>query len=197
MFNKMMSLKNISSKIITNEAKKNWFKVEIISEEHDIFYLEKEWKKVLFKNIDCWLNNSLSVKFARQKKLTYIMLENHNIKVPKSLYINKKTKEIEKLIKENKLVFPLVVKPSIWEHWNWVSVNIKNKEQLKNAIIKAFKYNNEIIIQEFFKWSDYRVFCVNNKVLAVMKRIPAYILWDWKKTIKELIKIENKREERW
>jgi glutathione synthase/RimK-type ligase-like ATP-grasp enzyme len=41
------------------------------------------------------------------------MLENHNIKVPKSLYINKKTKEIEKLIKENKLVFPLVVKPSI------------------------------------------------------------------------------------
>lgn len=184
-------MKKISAKIIYDEAINMWLNIEIIDEEEDIFYIKNKSKKILFKNIDCWLNNSLGVKLATFKRLTYLILDKNWIKVPRSRTI-KKWKRIDLDID-----FPLVVKPSCGEHWDWVSVNIKSNEELNKAIIRAKKYDKEVIVQEFFRWDDYRLLVINYKFMAAIKRVPAHIIWNWSNSIEELIKIENKNPSRW
>jgi cyanophycin synthetase len=194
----MKQVKNISSKIIIEEALNLWYNVDIISEDYDIFRITKNWKQRLFKNIDGWLDTSLSVKFALNKELTYFMLNRWKIPVPKSILIKEhfNINDIEKLMSDNLITFPVVVKPSKGSHWDGVCVNIKNYKELESAIITARGYNKETIVQDFLLWKDHRILLVNHKVIAAMIRIPAFVYWNWVNTIEELIEQENNNPER-
>ena len=194
-----MSLKEIltmSSQIIIDEAKKNNFKTEIIDWGLNLFkiYFEKE-KWVLFKNIDCWLNSSLSLKLSDNKKLTYKLLEEWKF-IAKSLYFNlDKNENID--INSLWLKLPLVVKPIDESHWNWVTTKIYNQESLDLGINESKKFSKNIVIQEFQKWIETRILVINWKVIWAINREAAHIIWDWEKSIEELINIENKNPLRW
>lgn len=186
-------MKSISALLIANEAKKMWYTLKIVSDELDIFIIKNKEKTVLFKNIDCWVNDSLGVRFSRYKTLSYFMLWKHGIRVPKSIVIKKwqPIDTVMKMIKEADIHFPLVIKPTTGEHWNWVSVNIRTKTDIKKAIKNALSFWHQAIIQEFFPWKDHRLLVINHKFIAAMNRIPAFIVGDWKHTIKDIIKKEN------
>ena len=189
-------MKSISSNIIAEEAVKMGFKIKIIDKRYDIFSITGNGKTRIFKNIDCGVNTWLWVRFANQKKLTYALLEKKKIPVPKSISVNAITFDVSK-IQDLGLVFPLVVKPGIGEHWDWVVVNIQTEEELIDAIQYASKYKNQILIQEFFKWEDYRIIVINHKFVAAMKRIPAHIIGDGINSIENLIREENNNPARW
>lgn len=192
-------MKSISSNILINEAKKMWYTVSIISNEFDIFVIKNKWQKRIFKNIDCWLNTSLGVRFSRYKNLSYFILNKYAIKVPQSFIISKKRKidDILDNIKKNNIDFPVVIKPATGEHGNGVSVNITTQEELILAIKNALKFHHQVIIQEFFPWNDYRLFVVNHKLVAAIQRIPACVIGNGKSTIKKLIQEENQNPLRW
>jgi len=187
-------MESISSKIIAQEAENMWYTVNIIFDDSDIFTVKKNWQKRLFKNIDCWANNSLWVKFANYKSLTYLMLWKHWIKIPKSIIAKKweQKKKIMRSIQEIWLSFPLVVKPSKWAHWDWVSVNITNEKDLNKAIDRALKFYHHIVIQEFLVGEDHRLIVIDYKFVAAMKRIPAHIIGNGIQSIQDLITQENK-----
>lgn len=192
-------MRTISAKLLIEEAEKMWYKTNIIIEESDIFTLQKNGKKVLFKNIDFWWNNSLWVRFANYKSLTYAMLSNWWIKTPKSIFIKKwdQKKMIHKKLETANIQFPVVVKPLKWEHWNGVSVNIINEEDLIKAIKLALKFYHTVIVQEYLLWDDYRLIVIGHKFIAAMKRIPAFVIWDGKHTLQEIIAKENANPLRW
>lgn len=176
-----------------------WYNIEIVVDDSDIFIVKKKWKKVLFKNIDFWGNNSLWMKFSNYKSLTYTMLSKWWIKTPKSITIKKweRKKTIFKKLEEVNIKYPVVVKPSKWAHWKGVSVNITNEEDLIKAIKFAIKAYHHVIIQEFFVWDDHRLIVIWHKFVAAMKRIPAFVVWDGKHTIEEIITTENINALRW
>lgn len=186
-------MKSISSQIIIQEAKNIWYIVEVISDDSDIFTIKKNWQKHIFKNIDCWLNTSLWVKFSKYKSLTYLMLWRYWVKIPKSIIAKKweQKKKIMKNIQAAWLFFPLVVKPSNGAHWDWVSVNITNEKELNKAIDRALSFYHHIIIQEFLTGEDHRLIVVDHKFVAAMKRIPAHIIGDGIQSIQDLINKEN------
>lgn len=192
-------MESISPQLIIEEAKKKNYTIKIISEKLNIFTITGNNKQVLFKNIDCWINNSLGVRFSRYKNLSYFMLKQANIKVPQSFVLSRKWKfmDVLKNIKENNIHFPLVVKPATGEHGNWVSINIRTEEHLKKAIKYALNFHHQIIIQEFFPWADHRLFVVWHKFIAAMQRLPAFVIGNGKDTIKSLIQKENNNPFRW
>lgn len=192
-------MESISPQLIIEEAKKKNYTISVISDKLNLFTIKGNNKSILFKNIDCWINNSLGVRFSRYKNLSYFMLRNHQIKVPQSFVLSRKWKivDILKSIKENNIHFPVVVKPATGEHWNWVSVNIKTKEDLIKAIKNALNFHHQVIIQEFFPWKDHRLFIVGHKLVAAMQRIPAFVTGNGKNNIKTLIDNENKKTLRW
>ncbi len=183
----------ISSELIIKEAEKQWLDVEIIVKEKNLFYLKKWDKKFLFKNIDCGLNSALWYKIAEDKELTYWILGKYNLPVPQSMYISKENRD-----NKINIDFPLVVKPVDGAHGDGVTVNIMNLERYKKALDLSFSMSNKAIVQNYISWYDHRVLVVGNKVVSATKRIPAFIIWNGKNTIEELIILENKTNKlRW
>lgn len=188
--------RSISSKITVDTARDMWFNVKIVNKNKNLFIVNNKDKKVLFKNIDCWINSSLSLKLCNDKELTYNILENIWIRTAKSLYLNKSAiKEID----FNKLMlsYPLVVKPVDWAHWNWVYTDIKDVEELAICINKTLEFSDNIIIQEHIQWKEYRILVIWDEVIYWIEKIPAYVIGNWKTNIEELITIKNQNKLRW
>jgi len=189
-------MRSISPIIIADQAKKMWFKIKVLDNYNDIFKVYF-WDRTscLFKNIDCGLNLWIWARFAIEKKLTYIMLGLKKIRVPKSVVLEINDEDNINLDWYD-INYPVVVKPNGWEHGDGVSVNLKNKAEVIVWIKNALKYDKEVIIQEFFKWEDFRIIVVNHKFVAAMKRVPAHVIADGIHTIKDLINIENNNPDR-
>jgi len=85
---------------------------------------------------------------------------------PNSFFI-----EAGKKIHENKkLSFPLLTKPVLGRHGEDIFIH-KNLESLQNAINKS---SETLIIQEYLEVeSEFRAFVIGDKVLGVVKKIPA------------------------
>lgn len=183
--------RSISSQTVCDTAKDMWYEVTMINKSKNLFTVTKENRKIMFRNIDCGINSSLSLKLCDNKELTYNILELNWVRIPKSIYLN--LSEIKNVnLHKLELEYPLVVKPVDWAHWEWVYTDIKDIDELNISIDKSFKYSDNIIIQQYIQWDEHRILVIWDHVIYGLKRIPAYVIWNWKNTIKELIDIENK-----
>lgn len=88
----------------------------------------------------------------------------------------------------------LVVKPRNTNYGTGITVFAKkaSKNQIMNAIEYAFKFDNNILIEEYIKGMEYRFLVVNGKCLSIAHRRTASVVGDGKSTIKELIMAKNK-----
>ena len=88
----------------------------------------------------------------------------------------------------------LVVKPRNTNYGTGITVFSKkaNKTQILNAIEYAFKFDNNILIEEYVKGMEYRFLVVDGKCLSIAHRRIASIVGDGKSSIKELIIEKNK-----
>ncbi len=179
---------SISSKILTKEAEKLWLSVKIVSKDNNLFFINWNWKSVLFKSTDFWVNSSLWTKISDNKELTYKMLETQNIPTAKSWYISKLDHEI---LDNQDITFPVIIKPLQESGGNWVVMNILNHEELKEKLQKSFQSYKKMIIQRQIEWKEYRIIIFNWKLLIAYNRDPASIFWNWINTIEELIALEN------
>ncbi|MBP5684035.1 MAG: hypothetical protein J6X02_02110, partial [Bacilli bacterium] len=77
-----------------------------------------------------------------------------------------------------------------------VYTNLSTEEQVINSIEKIIYdrgIDTKVLIEEFFKAKEYRVFVTKNKDYAVLHRDPAHVFGNGINTIKELIQRENYR----
>lgn len=88
----------------------------------------------------------------------------------------------------------LVVKPRNTNYGTGITVFAKKatKTQILNAIEYAFKFDNNILIEEYVKGMEYRFLVVDGKCLSIAHRRIASVVGDGKSTIKELITEKNK-----
>ena len=117
------------------------------------------------------------------------------LSVPNAILLDKdmNKKDIEELVSEyyNKKI---VVKPRNTNYGTGITVFSKkaSKSQILNAIEYAFKFDNNVLIEEYKKGMEYRFLVINGKVLSVCHRRIASVVGDGKSTIKELIDAKNK-----
>jgi len=194
-----MSYRSISSIVLCEEAKKLWLEVEIISIEKNLFYITGNGKKILFKSTDFGGNSALGYKLADDKELTYRLLEKYWFPIAKSVYIPKNDFK-EQYVEENCawLYFPLVIKPIDEGHGNGVMMNIHTYEELTQKLTISFQTYENMIVQEQVRWDEIRVLVMKWEVILALNRIPAHVVGDGKRTIEQLIDLENETNKlRW
>ncbi|MEO8446664.1 MAG: cyanophycin synthetase [bacterium] len=130
----------------------------------------------------------ISTAIASDKNLSKNLLESMGIPVPKGRKIRTES-EIEGAI--DAVGFPVAVKPLDSNHGKGITININTLEEAKNAFASAKKYSNSIIIEKSLTGSDFRALVINNKLIAVAERIPAYVKGDGKLSIQQLIDAVN------
>lgn len=90
------------------------------------------------------------------------------------------------------LGFPLVVKPRSGSISHHVFVDIRTEEKLRKALKSAFSYEPYVIVERYLEGvKTYRATVVDFSNIACVLRMPAHIVGDGSRTIRELIDIKN------
>ena len=116
----------------------------------------------------------LSSALSLNKKFSKIIFEKFNIPTPKWFSVKDSlvsTTFLQKMALAKDFDFPLVVKPTSQDSTIGVSI-VKNQKELKDAKILAFKYDKEIMIEQYIKGKEITVGILEQKPLPPMEIVP-------------------------
>ncbi|MEK3906140.1 acylphosphatase [Oceanobacillus sp. FSL W7-1309] len=135
-----------------------------------------------------------AVEIGSEKDDTKIYLEKAGVPVPKGKGFAPDATNEEIIAYSNELGYPLVLKPTNASLGNGVVTNIRNEEQLIKAIhyVRHELDYDEVIVEQYVVGKEYRVYVVEDKIVAAYNRVPANITGDGEHTIEELIDLKNK-----
>ena len=123
------------------------------------------------------------------------IMKEHGLNVPNAILLNRNmnAQDREELLKEF-YNCSLVVKPRNTNYGTGITVFAKSasKAQIMNAVDYAFKFDENVLIEQYVKGMEYRFLVVNGKCLSVAHRRAASVVGNGKSTIKELIDAKNK-----
>ncbi|NMC57572.1 MAG: D-alanine--D-alanine ligase, partial [Eubacteriaceae bacterium] len=112
--------------------------------------------------------NTLSSALCMDKDRAHKIAAYAGIKIPKSIVINKSDTKDEIVIKAQKLKFPLFIKP-VKAGSSFGISKITNIKHLEQAVINAFLYDDEVIIEENIDGTEVGCAVLGNDELIVGK----------------------------
>ncbi|HSE60758.1 MAG TPA: hypothetical protein VLA88_00520 [Candidatus Saccharimonadales bacterium] len=189
----MVTLKT-TAKAILEELQARGVEAEVVNAEAGLLRYRKggEWRLLRSSTPD---SSSFTGGYISDRKpLANDMAASLGVPVPASCIVA--TDDLAPALELLKQHLPLVVKPSDGAHGNGVTVGVATKEQLKAAVAKAKEHTikGKVVVQEQVSGDDVRVLVIGSKTIAAAHRLPAKVIGDGKRTIRELIMFENEND---
>lgn len=179
------------SRLLAIEAFALGYKVDIY-EDLNIFRISHGRQSRLVRGALTELNTYVGADIADHKFRANAILSEAGFPVPKNERISKGAfKRGDWNI--DLLDAPYVVKPTFGTLKGiGVVTNIHRKKDVIKYLKQGFKKHSSMLVEEFHdNLKDYRVLVLDNRVIGVLDRIPAYILGDGVHTIGTLIRQKN------
>ena len=125
----------------------------------------------------------LSSMYAMDKAISKKIFFKNKIISPKYFVLNilkyKDKNNLKRLIKSNKLIFPVVVKPT--NEGSSIGVKIcKNFEKLNSETKSLFKNYKNLMFEKFIKGQEVQVAVMNGKALGAIELKPKRSFYDYK-----------------
>ena len=92
----------------------------------------------------------------------------------------------------NSLNKPVITKPNLGSRSRHTTTHISTEEEFIIAYNKAHQLSPWVMIEEELSGYVFRGTVIGGKLIAVLRREPAYVIGDGTHTVKELIETENK-----
>lgn len=134
-----------------------------------------------------------TVELASEKDDAKIYLEKAGVPVPKGRGFAAETSDEEIINYSSTLGFPLVLKPTDGSLGAGVMTNIMSEEELAKELVyvrQELEYG-DVVIEQHVAGQEYRVYVVEDQVIAAYNRVPANIIGDGEHNIAELIQLKN------
>ncbi|MCZ2259152.1 bifunctional glutamate--cysteine ligase GshA/glutathione synthetase GshB [Sporosarcina sp. G11-34] len=184
----------LSTQLLMFDAIEQGIKVEILDRQDQFLKLKLDDHVEYVKNGNMTSKDTyVSTLIMENKTVTKKILHQEGFRVP----LGEEFNDIEHALRSYELFAakPFVVKPKTTNYGLGISIfkDGTNYEDYKQAITLAFQEDTSVLVEEFLKGTEYRFFVLDDKVLAVLSRIPANVQGDGKQTIEELV-IEKNRD---
>ncbi|USK62150.1 bifunctional glutamate--cysteine ligase GshA/glutathione synthetase GshB [Peribacillus asahii] len=182
----------LSTQILMFDAIQQGIQVEILDRQDQFLKLKLKDHVEYVKNGNMTSkDNYVSTLIMENKTVTKKILQQHGFRVPKG----EEFQTIEQALRSYDLFStkPFVVKPKTTNYGLGISIFKEgaNYEDYQKAITLAFKEDPSILVEEFLNGTEYRFFVLNDRVYAVLLRVPANVKGDGKHTIEELVNQKN------
>lgn len=182
----------LSTQILMKESIKRGITVNIVDRTENFISLKKGEKIEYVKQATKTSKDTyVSVLIMENKTVTKKVLEEKGVKVPTGEEFN--SIEEAKAKAYNYVNKPVVIKPKSTNFG--IGINIfpegANLEDIIHAFEIAFKNDNTVLIEEFIKGKEYRFLVINDEVVGILHRVPANVIGDGEKSIKELVEVKN------
>jgi cyanophycin synthetase len=134
--------------------------------------------------------SGIAVDIASDKNLTNRLLDSAGLPVPKSEVVN--TAE-GALAAARRIGFPCVVKPLDGNHGRGVHLDLRSDDDVKRAFEGARRESRsgDLVVETFVSGLDYRCLVIGGKMAAIAERVPASVVGDGKRTVRELVDRTN------
>ena len=132
----------------------------------------------------------IAVEISCDKEDTHNLLSDLGLPVPLQRIVYSAEEAVRAA---QKLGFPVVVKPLDANHGRGVSINLTKDDEVTAGFAEAELHSKSaaILVESFVTGFDHRMLVVNNKLVAVAKRVPGHVVGDGTHTISELVEIVN------
>lgn len=182
----------LSTQILMKESIKRGITVNVVDRSENFISLKKDEKIEYVKQATKTSKDTyVSVLIMENKTVTKKVLAEKGVKVPRGEEFN--TIEEAKIKAHKYINKPIVIKPKSTNFG--IGINIfpegANLEDIIHAFEIAFKNDTTVLIEEFIKGKEYRFLVINDEVVGILHRVPANIIGDGGKSIKELVEVKN------
>ena len=132
----------------------------------------------------------IAVEISCDKEDTHNLLNDLGLPVPQQRMVYSAREAVRAA---QRIGHPVVVKPLDANHGRGVSINLTTDEEVEAGFAEAKEHSRSraILVESFITGFDHRMLVVNNKLVAVAKRVPGHVVGDGKHTIAELVEIVN------
>lgn len=134
-----------------------------------------------------------AIKICINKDLTKEYLSKAGVPIPEGETFGPGASDDEIVSYAEQLGYPLVLKPSDGTGGSGVIANIKDKEEFADAL-EYVKYQlgyKRLIVERYIPGEDYRMYVIDDEVIAAFKKNPANVVGDGVHSIKKLIDLKN------
>ena len=182
----------LSTQVLIKEAIKQGIQVEVLDWQENFIKLFKNNRIEYIKQATKTSLDRYSMVLAMENKvITKQILAQNMVNVPKG--------EVVQNIQEAQRMFPqwrgksIVIKPKSTNFGEGITIleHLNDEESFNEGLEYAFSMDHEIMIEEFIEGEEYRFLVVDHEVIGVLKRIPANVIGDGQRNIKELIEQKN------
>ena len=182
----------LSTQLLLREAVKRGVSFEILDQKENFVRFQKDGNIQYVKQATkTSLDNYASVLAMENKMVTKKILEEHQIRVPKGLeYTSAEAAKTDFLIHQGKAI---VIKPNQTNFGLGITILKENEveETYQRAVDIAFEHDSTILIEEFIAGKEFRIFVIGDEVVGILHRVPANVIGDGSRTIRELVEQKN------
>ncbi len=175
--------------VITTEARRRGIAVEILDQESAMFSLSFGGRTIVCRESLTELTSAIAMTRCDDKALTRRVLVKAELRVPE---------QTEAISPEHNDAFlrshdGVVVKPARGEQGAGISVDVRTPASLADAIERARRVSDKVLIEECVKGLDLRIVVIDFKVVAAAVRRPATVMGTGKETVRKLIEKTSQR----
>jgi len=175
--------------IIVNEARRRGIAVEVLDEEKNYFALSFGGRTIVCRESLSELTTAVAMSICDDKQMTLRMLSKAGINIPAQQPAGAEQDNLAFLEKHRHLV----VKPARGEQGVGISIDVSDAADLKNAVHKARKVCQDVMLEQYVKGEDLRIIVINDAVVAAAVRRPPRVVGTGHHTIRHLIKKQSRR----
>lgn len=133
-------------------------------------------------------SNCLSSAIAMNKELAKQLISKAGVPVPRGIAMTKKKRVDD--IRKLPITLPCVVKPCCGGSSIGVTI-VKNESEFQPALEEAFRWENELVIEEYVKGREFSVGVIEGTALPVIELAPLEGFYDYKNKYKAGSTIET------
>lgn len=126
---------------------------------------------------------------ARDKQLTKNLLAQLGLPVPIGRTVSS---EDDAWAAATELGWPVVVKPRDADFGNGVSLRLRTRDEVTAAYRQAKQFSDAVIVEQQLEGFPHRVLIVGERIVGAVRREPARIIGDGRRTVLELIEELNR-----
>lgn len=134
----------------------------------------------------------ISPLIMENKVVTKKVLAKAGFNVPKSVEFTSVEQAVAHYpLFEGKAV---VIKPKSTNYGLGITIfqqGLTNRDDFRQAIEIAFREDKEVMVEDYLVGTEYRFFVLGDETLAVLLRVPANVIGDGVKTVRELVDAKN------
>lgn len=182
----------LSTQIFMFDAIQKGVQVKVLDESDQFLRLQFQDHVEYVKNANMTSKDSYIVPLIMENKtVTKKVLKEAGFRVPGGTEFSSMEEAVKAYPRFAEQAF--VIKPKSTNYGLGITIFKEGAslEDYQAGLAIAFREDSSVLVEEFMPGTEYRFFVINGEVQAIMLRVPANVIGDGIRTVKELVEEKN------